>query len=389
MALGSVDLAIEQADAALATLAQVEVTDLTDQQVLDLNQAAQRLRTRADAVCVRAAGALDTSGAWVPEGARSASAWLQWRCQIQRGRAATFLRCARELRMMPATEAALMGAALSVDHARVLVDAKQCSPEAFAADETRLVAAAARLRMVHLEKVITYWKHLHEPEQVEQTAQDAFERREAHVSTTLDDVVVVDALLDPIGGSIFLRELERIERDLFEADWAEARERLGDAACAADLARSPRQRRADALRIMAERSAAKPAGASEPRVLLQVLVGEESLDRVCELSNGQVITPGQLVPVLTKADVERVVFDGPSKVVDVGVRRRLFSGATRTAVQVRDRGCMHPSCDVPLDRCQIDHVIPYEAGGETTQANGQCLCRFHNHHKGGRPPPAA
>ena len=124
-------------------------------------------------------------------------------------------------------------------------------------------------------------------------------------------------------------------------------------------------------------------------MLFQALVGEESLGRICELSNGQVVTPGQLVPVLSQADVERVVFDGPSKVLDVGVRRRLFTGATRTAVLVRDRGCTHPSCDTALDRCEVDHIHPYEAGGQTTQANGQCLCGFHNRRKGRTPPPAA
>ena len=50
MALGSVDLAIEQAEAGLAALARVDVAELTDREVLELNQAAQRLRTRADAV---------------------------------------------------------------------------------------------------------------------------------------------------------------------------------------------------------------------------------------------------------------------------------------------------------------------------------------------------
>jgi len=76
MSLGSMDLAIDQAEAGLSALARVDVTELTDQEVLDLNQAAQRLRTRADAVCVQAAGALDTSGAWAPEGAKSAAAVL-------------------------------------------------------------------------------------------------------------------------------------------------------------------------------------------------------------------------------------------------------------------------------------------------------------------------
>lgn len=385
----SVDELVATATEAFDGLASVDVSTLTGVEVLEVVEATQRLRSMADAACVRSAAALDVSGAWAPEGARSASAWMQWRCRISQGRASSFLRCARELRDMPATEAALMTGAITVDHARALADAKRLSPDAFAEFEEKFVHLAATTRLRHFEKALTYWKQLHEPDLIEDAAEAAFERREAHASTTLDGVVVVDALLDPLGGPVFVRELERLEQDLFEEDWADARERLGDAACEADLARTPRQRRADAMVIMAERSAAKPAGATEPRVLLQILAGEETLARVCELSNGRVLTPGQIVPVLHRADVERIVFDGPSKVIDVGVRRRLFTGATRTAVQARDRGCTHPSCDMPLDRCQIDHIRPYEAGGETTQANGQCLCGFHNRRKGRQPPPAA
>ena len=227
------------------------------------------------------------------------------------------------------------------------------------------------------------------PDDIEDEAASTFERRELHASTTFENTVVVNALLDPIGGAVFLRELERLDQELFEADWAEARARLSDAACAADLLRTPKQRRADALGVMAERSAAKPAGATEPRVLLQALVGEESLSRLCELSNRRVVTPGQLVPLLAWADVQRIVFDGPSRVIDVDVRQRLYTGAKRIAVEVRDRECTHPSCDVPAERCEIDHVLPYDAGGDTTQANGQCHCGFHNRKKGRQRLPAA
>ena len=125
---------------------------------------------------------------------------------------------------------------------------------------------------------------------------------------------------------------------------------------------------------MAERSAAKPADAVEPRVLLHVVAGTESVERMCELSNGSVVTPGQIVPLLRWADVARVIFDGPSRVLDVGVRQRVFGGATRVAVERRDQRCQHPSCDVPAERCEIDHVVPFDEGGLTVQANGRCYC---------------
>ena len=99
--------------------------------------------------------------------------------------------------------------------------------------------------------------------------------------------------------------------------------------------------------------------------------------RICELANGTVVSPGALVEWLDEAWVERVVFDGASRVIDVGVATRVFTGATRRAVQVRDRQCFHEYCEVPAERCQIDHAQPWAAGGPTVAANGRPACAFH------------
>jgi len=110
-----------------------------------------------------------------------------------------------------------------------------------------------------------------------------------------------------------------------------------------------------------------------------VLVDYETLaGTICELANGVAVTPGSLLRYLDRAWVERVVFGSPSRVIDIGVRRRLFTGATRRAVEVRDRECFHDLCDIPAEDCQVDHIEPYAAGGLTTQDNGRAACGYHN-----------
>jgi 5-methylcytosine-specific restriction endonuclease McrA len=48
---------------------------------------------------------------------------------------------------------------------------------------------------------------------------------------------------------------------------------------------------------------------------------------------------------------------------------------------VRDRHCQHPAgCDVPVDRCDVDHIVPHARGGETSQFNGRLECTAHNRH---------
>jgi hypothetical protein len=98
-----------------------------------------------------------------------------------------------------------------------------------------------------------------------------------------------------------------------------------------------------------------------------------------------VMTPGQVTTLLQDADVERVVFASPSRVVDVGARKRLFTGATRRAVEVRDLECDHESCDVPYERCEVDHIERWEHGGSTVQSNGRLRCP--RHHEGRRRAP--
>ncbi|GAC1530165.1 MAG: hypothetical protein NVS3B12_04350 [Acidimicrobiales bacterium] len=117
-----------------------------------------------------------------------------------------------------------------------------------------------------------------------------------------------------------------------------------------------------------------------------VLVGYETLHGpICELAGGTVLAPGALVPWLDEAYVERVVF-GPDKRVEVSKTTRLFRGATRRAVMLRDRQCTHEYCDRPAEECEVDHIIPASFGGETTQDGGRLLCGYHNRRRHNHGP---
>jgi len=148
-----------------------------------------------------------------------------------------------------------------------------------------------------------------------------------------------------------------------------------------------RLRRADALVEMATRSATVPAGGRRPAPLFSVFVGYETLHgRICELAHGTVVAPGALLPWLDQAYIERAVFS-PGPRVEVSATARLFTGATRREIELRDRGCTHEFCDKTASECQVDHIVPNARGGPTTQANGQMNCGFHNRLKGEGPPP--
>jgi hypothetical protein len=179
---------------------------------------------------------------------------------------------------------------------------------------------------------------------------------------------------DVIGGAIVAKELKRIEEELFEADWAEAKERLGRDPHVDDLARTPAQRRADAMIEMAVRSASTPAGAQRPEPLFSVLIDYPTLwGRISQLEQGPVVAPGSLLSWLDTATFERIVF-GPDKRGECSKTSRFFTGATRRVIEVRDLECQHEFCDLSAEKCQIDHIVPFSEGGLTEQSNAQVLC---------------
>lgn len=375
--MADVQAALEALRGALDILASAEPLAFGDDEaVLVLHRQLARL----DAVTTRAAAAFDARGGWELDGARSSAAWIATRCHLPCEPVRSRVRLGRDLRQLPAVDDAWGAGDISGIHAAMLARAASGRrAQVFARDHELLMDHATGLRFSHFCRALRYWCYRADPEGSKDEASRDREARSAHLSDAMRGTKVLDGLFEPIGGAIFAQELHRLEQRLFDQDWAQARARLGDRACAADLGRTPAQRRHDALVEMARRSAAKPKGSRMPEPLFNVFVDLDTLHgMLCELADGTFVTPGSLRGYLDRAWLERTVFGSASRVIDVGVRRRLFTGATRRAVQLRHRECFHEFCEEPAATCQVDHVQPYAAGGLTTQDNGRPACSFHN-----------
>jgi hypothetical protein len=346
-----------------------------------------RSLARLDAVTTRAVGRWDAEKVWAVDRAQSGAAWLTARCRVPGPSARRRVRLARALRELPATEAAWLAGDLDSAHVSLLAAARtERTAPLLDSQEGWLVEQARTMRFSHFQQVLAYWLQHADPDGVEDEAERQHDDRRFDLAQTFQGTWVGDLLLDPVGGSILANTLKLLEQELFQADWAEAKERLGRDPLVTELRRTPKQRRADALVEVAVRARTAPKDGRRPAPLFTVLVGYETFHgRMCELANGTVLTPGSLVPWLTEADIERVVFDSPSRVIDVGVTRRLFAGATRRAVVVAGRECFEDICEIPAEDCEIDHIEPRAQGGPTTQANGRPACGFHNRLRNRRP----
>jgi HNH endonuclease len=80
-----------------------------------------------------------------------------------------------------------------------------------------------------------------------------------------------------------------------------------------------------------------------------------------------------------------VLAGAPSEPLDVGRASRVVQPGQRSALAVRDGGCVFPGCDRPLAWCEAHHLIHWLDGGPTDLANLALLCRAHHRaiHEGG------
>jgi len=344
---------------------------------------------RLQAVVTAATGAFEASGDWHLDRARTAAHWIMTKTRLPKATVKAEVSLARSLRYLPHTEEAWREGEIGLPHVHTLARARRPGTEdQMVEDEAMLVAEAKKLQFRQFSKIVDYWADQSDADGAERTAERQHDDRRLHLSQSYDNMWFLDATLDPVVGRVVNDEITRLADEMFKAEWAAARTRLGHDPTAADLERTPQQRRADALLEMAIRSRTAPKDGRRPAPLFTVLVGWETFHgRICELASGTVVTPGTLVPWLASAWIERIVFQSRSRVLDVGVERRLFVGATRRAVEVRDQECYHPTCDAAAPDCEVDHILPSAADGPTIQSNGRLACGFHNRARPNSQPP--
>ncbi|MEO6629409.1 MAG: DUF222 domain-containing protein [Aquihabitans sp.] len=360
--------------------------------VIDL----QRLRSRLDAIAASHVARWDARCLWASDNSRAAGARLARDVGTSPAGANATVATARRVRNLAVVAHAWAAGQISTDHVTRLTRA--ATPEraqAFTRSEAELVAAAQDLDWAGFERAVRFFETAADDERLDPTNPDdvaAHEGRERAKRRCklrpVGDGWHLDAHLDRVGGAEVHATWERIYQELFESDYARARELQGDHVGADRMDRTPDQRRADALVEMARRAGATRPGDQMPRPSVSVVVSAgELFGPIRDLFNGLVLSRLEVARLLTEADIESILFDdATAQPVTVTSRARFFTGALRRAVEVRDRVCSHPTCHVEAEHCQIDHIIEVTAGGQTTVTNGRLLCPTHNRQRPGRQP---
>jgi hypothetical protein len=233
-----------------------------------------------------------------------------------------------------------------------------------------------------------------------------------------EGMYLVRGRLDPEVGAMLMRAIDAANDVLFRADTAEEME--------------PKQRRADALALLAERGLAAGFGGAESglvgfgragqaraagdgeskgggkdevrdesgaeagivplsgtraeryQVLLHVEASTLELDGEpgrSDLGDGTRVSAETSRRLTCDASMIRLFkekSDGVCKeqVLDVGRKTRTIPPALRRALEARDRGCRFPGCGLRFT--DAHHVTHWADGGATKLDNLVLLCRFHH-----------
>ena len=129
-----------------------------------------------------------------------------------------------------------------------------------------------------------------------------------------------------------------------------------------------------------ERGSAGPGLADRARIF--VVVDHQKLAAqaaAAGLLNGtEPLAAGDLRRLCCDAGILPAVMDGDSAILDLGREHRLVSPDLRAALELRDRGCVMPGCDVGPVGCEAHHIRSWAMGGITALHNLVLLCVQHH-----------
>jgi hypothetical protein len=386
---------------AARVLADADVDEPTERQVLDELQALGPALGAVQAQLARRVGRVHTGATSVLDGSVSTVAWLRTWLHLDPAPARRLVTVGAGLGALPDTQAAVLAGDISVEHAAIIADAATTLGQAVLAGgvETILVDYARRHHPADLRELIrAIAAHLAAEEDATARQQRLHESRWLTASRTFDGAVSIQGLLDPVQGEALLAALAAYTAG------PDPQKLSG---------RTPAQRRADALADLCTEALANPdrptAGGDRPQVTVTVALA--TLQRALATPTdaaperrdgpraavsdplgrlGQPDHPARLgagrEPVCAAtarrlacdAAIIPVVLGSTSEPLDIGRLTRVVPTGLRRAIILRDGRCRFPGCDRPPRWCDVHHLVAWADGGPTNLTNCALLCGFHH-----------
>lgn len=387
---------VRRASAAVDALQMLNPAYLSNDALDALAVGTERVRRQVDAAGVGIAGHVDTTQPFRGDGFFNAKAWLKHRLQLSGVEAYRRVQTARMHAKLPlwaaGASAGQVGVAQSELMAQVAANPR-IDADTLHRGGWELFVDAMDLSYPEFEANVRKWEQLADVDGTQAQLEQNRQNRDADIKRRKCGSWDLSASFDDVAGVEFAEIFGHYVQAEWDADWADARDRVGDTATMLDLRRTQSQRRADALLAMARAAAACPPWSDRPLPLVNYLIDDNTFDAtlagdridplryrdmVCRSRSGHELNPADVVKLALVGHVRRVVYDATGVVIDMGRKQRLFKGASREAVMLLATTCAWAGCDQKAEWCQADHSISWKAHGCTVPRNGGPLCRRHN-----------
>ncbi|WP_419841617.1 HNH endonuclease [Candidatus Poriferisodalis sp.] len=190
-------------------------------------------------------------------------------------------------------------------------------------------------------------------------------QREACVFTsTKTGMTVLNGRFDPITGARIAAAVNAATARLLRDEDPDAR-------------LTPAQRAADAVaKLLCEPDAARPAGTSLMLVADYDTVNQQIAN--ARLANGTPVPISEIAKIAVDAGVLPAIFDKATGELRMGRRRRSATELQRSALTVRDQGCV--GCGAAPELCRAHHIVEWQHGGHTDLDNLVSVCHRCHHH---------
>ena len=392
---------VADAQAAIACLRQAFEEGLIDSgDALGVAAKLHRLAEQVRALHYTAVGLGDESGMWAIAGYLSTESWLRHTHLLSTPHARDCARTARWLPHQPAVAQALADGDITGAHVQAIRRVATSSTKraaAFGAVAADFVEVARHTDTDTLGRALRSWADAVDEKTTNRDSRRDHEQRRVFLAPVGDGWDLTGWLPATDGAELAGILTERMEHARRETP---------------DISMTTPQRRADALlELLRSAAATDMTPAQRDRAKVQVLIPlarltactncrgfAQSGSRLSSLLNdaqgpdlqaaqwrtGNGIGRGTLSIADAKrlscdAQIQRVVLSPESTVLDVGRASRLATPAIRTALEIRDGGCVIPECDRPPGWCEAHHITHWADGGKTAPSNMALLCSRHHH----------
>lgn len=308
------------------------------------------------------AAELDKSGFLEDAGYNSPTDWLRFNCHVTDKVAGDRIKVGEQLHRLPLSVDYLRDGEIGYAHLAVM--ARTASAVGAAFDERKLLGLALENTPGKFYFKSMNYRHAVDAKKYAEDQSDHELNHHISLSTAEDGCLLINGVLDPVGGAAVRAVLEPLAQKSGAHDHRLLPHRNADAVVEAITAGKP--------------------------VNVQVTATIETLKGLAGAAGGEMefslpIASASVQRMACDCSVTRVLLSQDSVTIDVGRSKRVMSGGLRRALRARDGHCQWPGCERAASLCQGHHLVHWIDGGETALDNLVLLCLRHHRmvHEGG------